>query len=242
MNRTMLFAVLALPALVSSAHAQTAPKPDAATTTVAAARLPAVKLTAERDSFYITVNARAIGISVYSITPTATGFSVKENTSAPSMGVQNTEVTTDAAGHPLKVHQTGLMGGQNVALDLVYANGRAKGTAKLPGAETAAIDAAVPPNVIDDNMLQAILPNLPWAPDAKWELPVFSGATDALSTQTLVVTDEVPVSIPSGKYDAYRAELRSADAVVAFYISKAAPHRILKIAAGGAPFEYVRAD
>ena len=204
--------------------------------------VPAVKLTVARDSFFIMVNARAMGTTIYDVSATDAGYRVTENTSMPSMGVQVTEVLTDKAGHPLKVTQTGKMAGQEVGLTLAYANGHAKGTAKVPNSQMFSIDTAVPANVIDDNMLQAILPGLVWAPNAKWDLPVFSGGGNALSTQTLTVTDELEVSIPSGKYAAYRAELRGGDAIVAFYISKAAPHKVLKIVPGGAPFEFVRAN
>ena len=160
----------------------------------------------------------------------------------PGMGVQVTEIFATRTGRPLKVVQTGRMAGQDVGLTLAYANGRATGSARVPNDQTVKIDAAVPAGVVDDNMLQALLPLLPWTPSSKWEVPVFSGGLNALNTQTLAVTDEVEVSIPAGKFDAYRVELSAQSGVVAFYLSKAAPHRILKIVPGGAPFQFVRAD
>jgi hypothetical protein len=201
-----------------------------------------VKLAEARDSFFIMVDARAVGTSIYTVAPTETGFVIKESTSMPGMGVQVTEIFASKAGRPLKVVQTGRMAGQEVGLTLEYANGRATGTARVPNDKTVKIDAAVPDNVVDDNMLQALLPLLPWTANAKWDVPIFSGGLNALNTQSLAVTDEVSVSIPAGKFEAYRVELSAAHGVVAFYISKTAPHRILKIVPGGAPFQFVRAD
>jgi hypothetical protein len=106
----------------------------------------------------------------------------------------------------------------------------------------AAVDKQVPMNVIDDNMIQAVLPLLPWSESSSWTVPVFSGGMNSLSNQTLEFTDEIPVTVPGGKFDAYRVELRSDNGVIAFYISKAAPHKVLKIVPAGAPFEIVRAN
>jgi hypothetical protein len=207
-----------------------------------ATQFPAVKLAEARDSFFIMVDARAVGTSIYTVAAAETGFVIKESTSMPGMGVQVTEIFTTEAGRPLKVVQTGRMAGQEVGLTLAYANGRATGTARVPGDQTVTVDAAVPENVVDDNMLQALLPLLPWTASSKWEVPIFSGGLNALNTQTLAVTDEVSVSIPAGDFDAYRVELSAPNGVVAFYLAKAAPHRILKIVPGGAPFQFVRAD
>jgi len=230
-RRALMTALLATTTVVA-AQAQTPSSPG----------LPPLKLVPARDSFFIMVNNKAVGTSIYSVTPSAAGFVIKENTVMPDMGVQVTEVTANAAGRPIKVDQTGKMGGQDVALTIQYANGRATGSAKVPGAPVIKIDAAVPANVVDDNTIQALLPRLPWSATAKWSVPVFSGGVNALATQELVVTDTLTVSIPSGKYPAYRAELRSANGIVAFYILKAAPHRILKIVPAGTPFEFVSAE
>lgn len=204
-------------------------------------KLPPVRLVAARDSFFIMSDDKVLGTSIYTVMPKSPGWVIKESTSMPNTGAQLTEVVTTMAGRPLKVTQAGNMGAQKVALLLLYNGGQATGTGQI-GAKVSKIDTPVPVDVVDDNLIQALLPRLPWRADARWSVQVFSGGMNTLTTQELVVTDELVVAIPSGKYSAYRVELRNGEAVIAFYISKAPGHRILKIVPGGAPFELISAE
>ena len=63
-------------------------------------------------------------------------------------------------------------------IDVVYAGGRAKGTASTPDPsgkpKQVVIDTVVADGTIDDNAVQALLPALKWKPDAKWTINVLS--------------------------------------------------------------------
>ncbi|HUP89687.1 MAG TPA: hypothetical protein VM100_10060 [Longimicrobiales bacterium] len=230
MNRRSCVIVLVFMLVGANAYAQKATP------------LTNINLTAQRDSFFVMVNGRAVGVSVSSTTATPTGFLIKEATAIGKMGGQIAEVETDKAGHPLKVGLNGKINGQPMSVNINYAAGRAKGGVKMPGAPTAAINAAVPANVIDDNMIQAIMPNLPLSLDTNLEVPIFLAGGNKLVMHTIVVTDEITVSIPSGQHKAFRIELRGGEEPAAFYVSQSKPHKILKIVPANAPFEFVRAN
>lgn len=236
-SRAVLAWFVALNAIVASAAQAQQAKPRP---------LPPVTMAAARDSFLIIADDKVVGGTIYSVTAGTvdgkTGFMVKESTTMPNIGNQLTEVFVDEAGHVVKVLQSGKMAGQDIGLNLKYALGKVSGTVKLPGKPLSTVEKPVPANVVDDNMLQALLPLLPWTTSSSWTVPVFSGGMNSLTSQTLEFTDEVPVTVPGGKFDAYRVELRSDNGVIAFYVSKAAPHKVLKIVPAGAPFEIVRAN
>jgi hypothetical protein len=59
---------------------------------------------------------------------------------------------------------------------------------------------------------------------------------------TLVVTGSEALSTASGSVETYRAELRGGEETVVIWVTKAAPHRVLKTAPMGAPFEIVRVN
>lgn len=209
-----------------------------------AARLPKVKLTAVRDSFTILANGQPFGASVLTVETTATGARVTEVTSLGPMGSQSSEMLVDAEGRILKLTQTGQMMGQEARIAVDYANGRAKGSASIPGPagpQTHTVDAEVPADVVDDNMISVLVPLLPWAADASWEFPMFSAGKNAVSTATLRAVASEDVTIPAGTFKAYKVELKAGESTVALWID-AASGRVLKLAPAGAPIELVRAN
>jgi hypothetical protein len=226
-------AALLVTALASSAHPQSAP-------------LPEWKLQASRDSFVVNIQGKTMGYSVHAVEPMpGGGFRITEQTEIGDVMSQKTELLLDAAQRITQVNQSGKMRGHDARIAVEYGGGNVKGAATVPGPEgvqTFTIDTRVPANVIDDNLLHSIFPVLPWSADANWSIPVFSAGKNRLHTITLVATGSEAVTTASGNVDAYRAELRTAEMTVAIWLSKAAPHRVLKTAAVGAPLELVRAN
>jgi len=203
--------------------------------------LPAWQLHESRDSFVINIQGKPMGFTVLSVEATRAGYRVTENTQIGGMMQQKTELLLDKAHRLRQVNQSGKMRGQDARIAIEYDGKRVRGAATMPGPEgghSFMIDLPVPANVIDDNLLQSIFPVLPWSADANWTIPVFSAGKNQLSETTLVVTGSESVN----NVESYRAELRGGEMTVAIWVAKAAPHRVLKTAPVGAPFEMIRAN
>jgi hypothetical protein len=173
------------------------------------------------------------------------GFRITDDTQVGEMIRQKTELVLDRLHRIKTVNQSGKMHGQDARIAIEYSGKQVKGAASIPGPDglqSFTINSEVPANVVDDNLLQSIFAVLPWSADAKWTIPVFSAGKNQLHEATLIVMGSEAVTTPSGTVDSYRAELRGGENTVAIWVAKAAPHRVLKTAPLGAPFEIVRAN
>jgi len=99
------------------------------------------------------------------------------------------------------------------------------------------VDTTVAPGTLDDNAIQALLPALPWTAGARWTAPVFASGLGTSLTMTLAVAGEESVTVPAGTFQVFRAELTGGPQPVTFYVTKAAPFRLVKVAIAGTPIE-----
>jgi len=207
--------------------------------------LPPWKLAAARDSFIININGQTMGSSLLTVVPLPTGFHVTESTRIGTMVEQTTEIVLDRGQQLVSVTQTGKMRGQDARIELKYGNKRVQGFALVPGPDGVKahdVDVAVPADVIDDNLLQTVIGVLPWNAESEYRLPVFSGGRNALMTVKLVVVGTEEVTLPGGGQPAYKIRMQGGEHDTFFYVSKAAPRRLLKVASVDAPLEMVRAN
>ena len=208
--------------------------------------LPALKLYETRDSFVVNVQGRPMGFSVLAVDKMPDGgFRVSENTKIGEFVEQRTEILLDRDQRILQVIQSGRMRGQDARIAIEYHGTHVKGAATVPGAQgplSFVIDTEVPASVIDDNLLQSVFGALPWSSDANWTFPVFSAGKNRVTQNSLVVTGVEQLATSGGAVEAYRAELRGGETVVGLWVSIAKPHRVLKTAPVGVPFEMVRAN
>jgi len=206
---------------------------------------PPWKLVATRDSFVININGQSMGSTMLTVVPLPSGFHVTESTRIGTMVEQTTEIILDSQQRLVSVTQTGRMRGQDARIDLKYGGNRVKGSALIPGPDGTKshdVDSAVPNDVIDDNLLQAVIAVLPWSAEAQYDLPVFSAGRNTLMNVKLIVTGSEAVVLPGGPVAAYKIQMTGGEHDTFFYMSKAAPQRLLKITAAEAPFEIVRAN
>lgn len=212
---------------------------------VAALDLDLAALVPRRDSFSITLQGNAIGWQRGLLDKTADGFRYTEDTRIGGFVDQRTELVMDEKGRMKSVTQSGKVQGQDAKVDVVYAAGRAKGTATTPDPQTrqvkqVAIDTVVADGTIDDNAVQALLPALKWKPGAKWTINVLSAGQAEIKPWTLAVAGTESVTVGGAPVEAYRAELTGPPAPLTFWVSTAAPHLLLKIAIAGAPVDFIR--
>lgn len=210
------------------------------TAPVAGATIDPAKIRAQSDSFAIMVQGNPMGWQKTTVERTATGFRITEQTQIATFVQQSTEVTLGARGELVSVKQTGTVQGQDTKVDVAIVSGRARGTSVTPGSagmKTTSVDVEVPAGVLDDNALQAIMPALDWRTGARWTFNVLSSGDGTVKPITLAVAGTEKVRVPAGEFDAYRVDMSGGQAPVTFFVTVAAPHRVVKIAPVGQPIE-----
>ena len=217
---------------------------DAAELTAAATRLPVdlARLVPRRDSLVVLLQGKPFGYQRAVLERGTTGFTYTEDTRLGPVMEQTTVLSLDTAGAMLGVRQSGRTQGQPTRIEVSYAGNRAKGSATVMGPEgamkTIAIDTAIAAGTLDDNAIQAVLPALPYAADARWSFPVFTSGQGSSARMTLAVGGRESVTVPAGTFDAWRLELTGGPAPVTFYVTAAAPHRLVRATIAGAPIEF----
>jgi hypothetical protein len=202
-------------------------------------------LVPRRDSFTIQVNNAPVGWQRGVLERTADGFRYTEDLRLGGFVEQTTVLEVDQAGGMRSVKQTGKQAGQDVTIEVSYAQGRARGSARTPDPRTmqprsVTIDTALVAGTIDDNAFQALLPALRWAPGAKWTVNVLSAGQGELKPWTLTVTGTERIKSGADSVEAFRAELTGGAAPLTLWVSTAAPYRLLKLGITGQPVEFLR--
>ena len=200
-------------------------------------------LSPRQDSLAILVQGNQLGALTATLEKTATGFRYVEGTRIGGFLEQNTVVLTDSMFQPLSVKQTGKVQGQETKIDVAFEKGRAKGNATTPGPQgikAVEVDATFAPESMEENLVQAVLPALPWADGAKWTFNLFATGSGETRLSTLAVTGRETVTVPAGTAECYKAELTGGPQTAHFWVTTTAPHRLMKLTIVGAPIEMVR--
>ncbi len=197
------------------------------------------------DSFAVMFQGNALGYQRSSLVKADGGWLLTEDSQIATVVQQHTEVRFTEDFVMRSVTQTGKQAGKDVKISVVYDGGRAKGTAATPQPpageiKVATIDAEVPLGAIDDNLITALLPAMKFSAGAKIPVTVFQSGKGAAITVTLSVVGEEAVKVPAGTFPAWKVEMAGGEQPGTFYVEKAAPHRLLKLAVAGTPIELVR--
>lgn len=197
------------------------------------------RLVPRTDSFTVILQGRVVGVVRESIERTAAGYRLTSLQQVPGMS-QVTEVEFSRTLAMRSVKQSGQVRGAEMRIDVVYAGGRAKGSATTPGQRgltTIAVDTVAPPGVVDDNALQSLLPTLPLGAGKSFTVDVFASGKGYAAPVTIAVTGADSVIVPAGTFDAWRLEVTGGPVPVTFWVSKAAP-RVVKMGIAGAPMSF----
>lgn len=193
------------------------------------------------DSFAIRLQGREVGHQLATFAAAGQGWRFTETTVMTGQLEQTTTVELGGDGAMRTVVQRGTGRGQPMATDLTYEGDRVRGRSSNPARDGTVkafdIDSAVGA-VVDDNALQALVPALPLAEGASWSVPIFSSGQNRLVPMTLAVTARETVEVPAGRFDTWRVEASGGQAPLAFSVTAAAPHRLVRIQMIGAPFEF----
>ncbi len=201
------------------------------------------QLIASRDSFVIKVQGNQLGWSATTVEDIPEGKRLTEHTNIGGFVEQQTTVDISAEGAMLRVRQAGKTQGQPTAIELEYAAGRVKGKANTvtqDGPRALTIDTTVADGTVDDNAIQGLLPALPWTAAATWSFTTFSGGQNEARVTTLKVVATEAVTLPGGVVDAFKVEMSGGWQEATFWVTAAAPHRLVKVAIANTPVEIVR--
>lgn len=209
-----------------------------------ATRLPvdAARLVARRDSFALLVQGNPFGTMSTALEKTGDGWRYTEKTVLGPLGQTQSEVSFDATLTMTSAKGSGTLQGQTINTNVAYTNGHATGSATTPaqgGPKTTAVDATIQPGTIDDDMLQALIPAMPWSATSKHDLALFSPDKNTTLAATLSVTGTEQVTVPAGTFEAYKVSLTGTEPPRTMWVTTAAPHRLVKMALAGTPIELV---
>lgn len=208
------------------------------------APIDVTKLAERTDSFVVIVQSKEIGFQRTTIERREHGFRVVDDVEIGSIMTQHTEIELAPDGSLQATRQRGRVRGEDARIDISYAGGRATGSATIPsltGSTTIAIDTAVAPGTVDDNLITALLPLLDWSDDASFTLPVFRSGKGYVDSITFAAKGIETVALAAGMFEAYRVEMSGGLPPVVMYVTTARPHRLVRIAPQGAPLEFVLA-
>ena len=220
--------------------------PAAGATGAAGAASPpqvdASKLVASTDSSTILLQGNPFGSSVKQLQRSADSITVTERVVLGPVMNQTTNITFSPKGDVRTVTQRGSVQGTPTKIDATYANGRVKGSATTvgqSGVRNITFDTTVVAGTVDENAVGSLVPALPWSKTASFSIPVFSPGEGVARTFTMKVTGTQSVTVPAGTFDTYVVEMSGGQLPVMFYITSAAPYRIVKTAPVGPPLEIV---
>ncbi len=213
--------------------------------TAVALEVDAARLVARRDSFEMIAQGSPIGFQVTELSR-ANGTVVYTETLSIAMFGMSQETRVEMAIEPVtmgKVDQTIEFGGQKAETHLAFSEGRVTGHAESPQPtgefKAIDIDTTVVEGAVEENAIQALLPALLLAEGASIALNVFAGSEGTTKPMTLKVTGVEEVTVPAGTFSAFRVELTGGEQPLAFFVSRDAPRRLVKIEAIGQPFSFV---
>ena len=206
--------------------------------------LDLARMAVTSDSFAVMVQGQPFGYQVASLDRDGDGWVYRERSQLATVVQQNTEVRFGADLTMRAVTQTGRFQGQEMRLNVMYTNGKATGDGVTPGAQgmqpVKYEGVVVPAGAVDDNVVQALLPYLKWAPGASFTVAVFTSGKGVVQQLTYKVSGEETLTLAIGAVETYKVSFSGGDAPGTFWIEKAAAHRVMKFGPAGQPVEFVR--
>ena len=191
-------------------------------------------------TYRITVDGSVIGEMVRTLARDPDGtperFSLRSSTTVgPQVLVQ--EVTFDGREfRPLSGSFELTQGRQRAGARLDIVDGRVVGDRILPDGRTEPFEAPLAPGSLVGEMLEVAV----WLADLQegleLVLPVVQVESGAAAHVRVRVLDRTRVTVPAGRYDAYRIEIQGAQATQLVYARVRAPHVIVKLETSGQPF------
>jgi len=189
--------------------------------------------------YRISVGGEVVGEMVRTLAPDAKGasgaLSLRSSTTVgPQVLIQ--EVTFDAKEFRPRSGSFQLtQGAQQAGASLEVVDGRVFGSRTLPDGRTEPFEAPFVPGALVGEMLEVVV----WLADLEegleLVLPVLQVESGVAAYVRVRVLDRTRVTVPAGRYDAYRIEIEGARAAQLVYARVRVPHLIVKLETPGEP-------
>ena len=200
------------------------------------------QLALRTDSLVIVAQGQPIGMQLTQVSRAADSVVYVERSAITNSLSQTTTVVFDANGAMRRLSQVGKVRGQDTRIMLDYTGGKVRGSALVVGRNgphTLAVDTTVSSAVIDDNAIQALVPALPLALNTRWTFNVFASGENLVRPMSLVVADLTRITVPAGTFEAYRVDLEGGPQRVSYYVTRQAPHRVVRLTIANTPVEFL---
>ncbi|MCL4214720.1 MAG: insulinase family protein [Gemmatimonadales bacterium] len=197
------------------------------------------------DSFTVMVQGQPFGFQVTSLERDGDGWAYRERSQLATVVQQQTDVRFGADLTMRSTRQSGRFQGQDMRLELSYANGTVSGEGVTPGAQGMSPvkfeGVATPVGTVDDNLVQGLLPYFKWTADASFTVAVLASGKGVVEPRTYRVAAQEEITIPLGTFNTYRVTVSGGEQPGTYWVEVAAPHRVMKFGPASAPIEFVRA-
>lgn len=229
------------PVTIVSAQGDTL-SPTDLTGATAALRPDPARLVARRDSFAVMVQGNALGGMVRETVREADGWLLRDISTIPAAGLsQTTEIRLTDSLALRSVSQRGSAQGQEMRIDVTVADGRATGSSRTPtpqGMRDTTVDVVIPAGAIDDNAVPTLVAAMPLPATGSFSVPVFASGQGTVRNVTHVVGGRESITVPAGTFDVIRVDGEGAQPVT-YWVTAAAPYRVVKLALNGGAIEVV---
>ncbi len=213
--------------------------------TAVALPLDLTRVIARRDSFVVRAGGNPIGYRVSGAERAGDGWRFTGGAVIAGGAVRQVDtVLTDIRLAPRSVGQTTTQAGQSGVTRVAYAAGRATGTAARPtptGLQSAPVDAAAPAGAVDEAELGAVVVALPWAAGKSQTVSVLVAGQNAVVPITLTASGPETVTVPAGTFQTFRVDQTGGQAPVSYFVTTAAPYRLVRSVIAGGQVELVLA-
>lgn len=198
-----------------------------------------------RDSFQVLAQGNPLGTMVTEVTKEGNQLVYHETLAIPMAGVQSTSTVHANASTlaPLTSESQATQGGQSGGAKLTYDGLHVTGSATVPQPggtpKTIQIDTTVAAGTVDGEMTHLVTMALPLAEGASFTINSFESSQASVRTTTIKVAGVEDVTVPAGTFSAYRLNVTSGAQALTYYVTKASPRRVVKIALAAQPIEFV---
>lgn len=193
-------------------------------------------------TFRMLFEGNAVGTAVYDVERTGDGWVLTETTEVPDFEVSAvSRVETTADLRPLRFTSDGTMFGGSLEIAVDFVDGHARGASVYPrssGPERIDLDAVLPPGTLERTQLFFLIAALPHAEGSIHELVWYDTYFGQIQEIVAAATQAERIEVPVGTFDTWRVELRGGTPSQVVWVTRQAPHRLVRIEVVGQPWVY----
>ena len=151
---------------------------------------------------------------------------------------------------PISATMEATMGPLSLSQDLEYDGSRVTGKATVPetsgqggrpSTRQVSVDTTLSAGTLDGNMNVAAVLGSPLSEDFQMQVPVFSPG-EGVNSLEVSVTGRETVEVPAGRFETWAVELRGPEQTATVYVTRDAPHMMVKQEVAGQPVTVVLTD